>query len=286
LSRDFVLQPGTIYNPKMDWRLLHHACWAGDAPEVRRLLAEGADPNRQAPTNWRQRPLHRTLEFRRTEPKHEGHSRVVEILLEAGANASLRATALDMTPWELACFGGMQETAKLLRKYQRKAEPHPGEMTPLWHAAASRLPEPVALRYVRRVLKDGGDVNVVWRAATPLMMAVAHAGHLRVGDALIRAGADPNAGVSLMHASCEWHLEHLVSGLEYMHKRGWRVNNVDAMGQTALHKAAFLGYTKAIRALLDMGADRALKDRSGLTALDKALAWRKEGAVEALELAR
>jgi len=265
----------------VDWRLLHHACWAGDAGEVKRLLGEGADPNRQAPTNWRQRPLHRTLEFRRTEPKHDGHEQVVHILLEAGADASLRATILEMTPWELACFSGMSEAAKRLRKFQRKAEPHPDGMTAVWHAAASRLAEPVALRHLRRVMNEA-ELNVVWRAATPLMMAVAHAGHRRVADALIRAGADPNAGVSLLHASCEWHFEHLVSGLEYMHSHGWRVNNADATGQTALHKAAFLGYVKAIRALLAMGADASMKDRSGLTALHKAKAWRKDGAVEAL----
>jgi ankyrin repeat protein len=266
----------------MDWRPLHHACWAGDVDEVTRLLGEGADPNREAPTNWRQRPLHRTLEFRRTEPKHEGHTRVVDLLLEAGADASVRATSLDLTPWELACFSGMATAAKRLRKYQRKAEPHPGGMTPLWMAAASRLPESMALRHLRRTMEDDADVDCIWRAATPLMMAVAHANHRKVADALIRAGADPNAGVSLLHASCDWHLEHLVSGLEYMHKRGWQVNNADTSGQTALHKAAFLGYAKAIRALLAMGADARLKDRSGLTALDKARAWRKEGAIEAL----
>jgi ankyrin repeat protein len=266
----------------MDWRPLHHACWAGDVDEVTRLIAAGADPNRDAPTNWRQRPLHRTLEFRRTEPKHDGHTRVVDLLLEAGADASVRATSLDLTPWELACFSGMEIAAKRLRKYQRKAEPHPEGMTGLWMAAASRLPEPAALRNLRRAMEDGADVNCIWRTATPLMMAVAHANHRKVANALIRAGADPNAGVSLLHASCDWHLEHLVSGLEYMHKHGWQVNNADASGQTALHKAAFLGYVKAIRVLVEMDADARLKDRSGLTALDKALAWRKEGAVEAL----
>ena len=56
----------------MKWQLLHNACWAGDAPEVTRVLDTGADPNPVAPTNWRQTPLGHTLEFRITSPGHAG----------------------------------------------------------------------------------------------------------------------------------------------------------------------------------------------------------------------
>ena len=66
---------------QLDWKLLHNACWEGDAAKVAVLLEAGADPNRVAPTGWRQRPLHRTLEFRITHPKHGGHVAVVEALL-------------------------------------------------------------------------------------------------------------------------------------------------------------------------------------------------------------
>src|SRR5947209_7711317 len=123
----------------MDWRSLHKACWEGDAAVVDLLLKAGADPNRIAPTNWRQGPLHRTLEFRITQRKHPGHVEVVRLLLAAGADPRIRATVLDMTPWELACFCGLQEAEQILRPFQAKAPPHPSGMTPLWIAAASRM---------------------------------------------------------------------------------------------------------------------------------------------------
>lgn len=95
------------------------------------------------------------------------------------------------------------------------------------------------------------------------MMAAAHAGQFRVADTLLREGADPNAGTSLLHASCQWHLEHLIPALEYFARNGWDVNTRDHIGNTALHKAAFLGYNAAIRTLLALGADRSLANADG-----------------------
>lgn len=138
----------------MKWQLLHHACWNGDAEEVRRLLDAGANPNQVAPTNWRQTPL--------------------------------------------------------------------GE---------------------------------IWRGATPLMMATGHAGHFEVADALVAAGADVNRGLSILHA--DWHWQHLLPALRYLHGKGWDVSAADAKGQTALHQAAFCGYARVVRALLALGATHA-----------------------------
>jgi ankyrin repeat protein len=264
----------------MKWQLLHKACWQGDDREVSRLLDCGADPNQVAPTTWRQTPLGRTLEFRVTTPRHSGHVETVRVLLERGANPAVRSTYLDMTPWELAAFCGLEPAAELLCAF-RPANPHPSGMTDLWLASASRLPEPTQLEAVRR-LSDGRNVDSAWRKATPLMMAVGHAAHFQVGDQLLKAGADPNAGISILHASCDWHFEHLVSALRYLARMGWDVNSRDSAGQTALHKAAFLGYVAAVRVLLDQGADPGVKDFSGLTPIDLAHQWNKPAAAKAL----
>jgi ankyrin repeat protein len=262
------------------WSLLHKACWAGDAGEVERLLKAGADPNRLAPTDWRQRPLHRTLEFRITYPKTDGHVKVVRLLLHHGADPRLRATKLDMTPWELACFCGLQPAEELLRCYQPDAEPHPTGMSALWLAAAWRLPEVQALAEVQRPLRAGAEPNVFWKGTTPLMMAAAHAGHFRVADALLEAGADASLGVSLLHA--DWHFEHLSPALDYMVRHGWDVNNVDAAGMTALHRAAVCGYVRVARTLISFGADTTLRDRTGATAAEAARRFRKAAVAKLL----
>ena len=257
-----------------NWRLLHRACWAGDAAEVERLLAAGANPNQVAPTNWRQTPLGRTLEFRVTHPKHAGHVDVVRALLAAGADPAARSTHLDFTPYELASFCGLEAAADLLREAQSRASPHPTGMPEIWIAAASRLPEAVT--------RPDGDVNCMWRESTPLMMAAGHAAHFGAADLLLELGADADVGTSILHASCEWHFEHLIPALKYLASNGWNVNGRSRDGQTALHKAAFLGYAMAARTLLRLGADPAMQDAGGKTPLDLARRFRKPAAIKAL----
>ena len=155
-------------------------------------------------------------------------------------------------------------------------------MTELWLASASRLGELTKLTEVR-YLATMGDVNIVWRQATPLTMAVGHAGHFHVANELLKAGADPNLGTSILHSNCEWHFEHLVPAIRYLAGVGWNVNSRDSSGQTALHKAAFLGYAAAIRVLLDHGAELDGVDTLGRTPLDVARQARKPAAVKALD---
>jgi ankyrin repeat protein len=154
-------------------------------------------------------------------------------------------------------------------------------MTSLWLASASRLSEPAKVEGVRRLANEQ-YVNSSWRQATPLMMAVGHAAHIRIADELLKAGADPNAGNSILHASCEWHFEYLVPALSFLAQVGWDVNSQDSTGQTALHKAAFLGYAAAVRVLLDNNADPGARDSSGLTPLDVARQWNKVAVIKAL----
>ena len=267
----------------MKWQLLHKACWAGDSAQVERLLRAGADPNQIAPTNWRQSPLGRTLEFRITHPKHAGHVETVRVLLLYGADPRVRSTSLDMTAYELASFCGLEGAAELLREFGPMTA-HPAGMTDVWLAAASRLAEPAQVEAVRH-LAARANVNAIWRQASPLIMAAGHAGHFRVADSLLAAGADPNAGISILHASCDWHCEHLVPALHYLADAGWKVNASDSKGQTALHKAAFLGYASTIRALLALHADTGMKDAMGLTPLDLARRWNKPAAVKVLAVA-
>lgn len=227
----------------MKWQLLHNACWVGDARQVARLLEAGASPNQIAPTDWRQTPLGRTLEFRITAPRHAGHVETVRILLQRGADPAVRSTYLDMTPYELATFCGLEPAAELLRAF-RTATPHPTGMTDLWLLSASRLSEPAALEGLR-LLKNEHDVNLSWRKSTPLMMATGHAAHFRLADELLKAGADPNAGTSILHASCEVALQTpccvaalpCASGMERKFVRFHRANGAAQGGVSGLRSS-------------------------------------------------
>ena len=265
----------------MKWQLLHKACWEGDSDEVARLLEAGADPNQIAPTDWRQSPLGRTLEFRITSPRHEGHVETVRILLQNGAEPTLRSTYLDMTPLELATFCGLEPAVRLLRDFPATTS-HPTGMTNLWLACASRLSESTALESVNHELANPLNVNSIWRKATPLMIAAGHAAPFAVCDRLFNTGADPNAGTSILHAACDSHFEHLIPALQYLSRAGWKVSSPDSAGQTALHKAAFLGYSTAVKTLLNIGADPKTTDSSGRTALDLARQWNKPSVVKLL----
>ena len=112
----------------MKWQLLHKACWLGDSEEVERLLKAGADPNQIAPTDWRQSPLGRTLEFRITSPRHAGRVETVRILLQYGADPTPRSTCLDMAPLQIATFCGLEPAVRLLRDCAATTA-HPSGMT-------------------------------------------------------------------------------------------------------------------------------------------------------------
>ena len=74
------------------WSVLMNACFGG-RPEIAALLiTEGADVNVQSPNAHRYRPLHRTVEHKKTMPKTPGHTAAVRLLLEHGADPMLRGT--------------------------------------------------------------------------------------------------------------------------------------------------------------------------------------------------
>ena len=68
------------------WQPIMDACYVGQADAVALLLENGADPNIKSKSAHHYRPLHRTVEFKKTAPKHDGHHQVVDLLLNAGAD--------------------------------------------------------------------------------------------------------------------------------------------------------------------------------------------------------
>ena len=59
----------------VDWQPIMDACLAGQPEAVVVLLENGADPNVKSKSAHQYRPLHRTVEYKKTMPKHDGHQR-------------------------------------------------------------------------------------------------------------------------------------------------------------------------------------------------------------------
>ena len=74
------------------WQMLMNACYGGHDEVVAFLIEQGADVNVLAPTAHRYRPLHRTVEFKKTAPKTAGHAETVRLLLAHGADPMLRGS--------------------------------------------------------------------------------------------------------------------------------------------------------------------------------------------------
>jgi ankyrin repeat protein len=255
------------------WRPLFDACFAGDSEKVVRILAKGADPNQVARSGWRQRPLHRTCEFRVSQPKHEGHVECVRLLLEAGADPAIRANATNMRPLELAAIAEMPEAMELLkhpkldvfeaaaaadiRRLAAILKSDQGAATAcddagctaLWYVAAAR-PRPNRIEAAEMLLDAGADPNAFGIGVPLLHMAVGHSRNYELGEYLLMRGADLHVNTSLVHSSCSWHFQFLLEALDWFaaHRADFSLRDPETR-QTARQRAEVMRYSRVVRRL-------------------------------------
>ena len=283
------------------WEPMMHACFEGQYSIVKLLLDKGADPNMLSGSDWAHRPLHRVVEHKIATPRHEGHYKTVRHLMAAGADPLRRATRPPMTAIALAAIAGEVRFLSLMIAGQTKLDifdsaaigdaPRLRQLlendpslaaavdeagcNALWYCAASRLTPSGVMDCAGLLLDAGSSINRPGKGAAPLYFAAAHTRNYDIAQLLLDRGADPHAGVSLVHASCAFHFEFLTDGLRWLIAHGANPNHADDRGQTALHKTAFLGYVKAARCLVELGADPDRKDADGLRPPDVARLNRK-----------
>ena len=96
------------------WQPVMEACLRGRPEALKLLLEHGADPNVKSRSSHHYRPLHRTVEHKKTMPKHEGHMQVVSILLDAGADPLLPGSPWLISAVALCATGDSTEFLPLL----------------------------------------------------------------------------------------------------------------------------------------------------------------------------
>ncbi|KAG2452708.1 hypothetical protein HYH02_002940 [Chlamydomonas schloesseri] len=215
------------------------------------LLAAGADPNARAKTG----------DTALLAAVREGSAWPIRTLLEAGARPSTADTRGD-TPLHVAAERGNATAVEAMLEWSVSAR----------GAAAAR---------------DGRglDLNATNKSGETPLLAAARRGHTRVITLLLKAGAKP--GIPDMHGDTPLHwaadrghtaaLRALLAALPPHGGGGLQVNAQNKDGCTALHLAAQRTSALVLDALLhDVRTDTSVRNTRGMTALDVALAAKRE----------
>lgn len=100
------------------WQVIMNACYGGHDEVVAFLIEQGANVNVLAPTAHRYRPLHRTVEFKKTAPKTAGHAETVRLLLAHGADPLLRGSYYLVDAVTVAAMGCTDYVPVLLEQVE------------------------------------------------------------------------------------------------------------------------------------------------------------------------
>jgi ankyrin repeat protein len=180
-----------------------------------------------------------------------GHLKVVERLLEKGANANERNLLMKQYP--LHCVVRPSAPAR-----------DQGEI-------------------IKALLKRGADVNVVdEQGLTPLHLALVR-GHADAARLMLQVDVNPAVtdqwGRTVLHLACELGKEDIV---DLLLRKKANVAASDKAGLTPLHVAAACGHVGVMKHLLGAGAGIEAKDKLGDTPLHKAVWMNCPSAVETL----
>jgi ankyrin repeat protein len=234
--------------------------YQGRPDAVMTLLSNGADPRIvDADGNT---PLHHAA--RCAEPI------VAALLLDASADIDA-VNREGLTALGIACVNASWNVVDFL--VDRGAKSEVADAQPALLLAAGVDDDDV--HGVKSLLKHRANANVRGAMERTALITAALAGHARITEALLGAGADPNLAdhrgtTPLMEAA----RSGAVGVVHALGKRKANANLVDGEGRSALIVACQSrnANEETVRALLTLGADRALVAADGKRALDHAAA--------------
>lgn len=196
-----------------------------------------------------------------------------------------------------AAESGSADAVKALLDLGADPNKQDGDGKSAVHVAAQANYVPVLKELLAR---GGSPKSTTERGETPLGLAVSGLYYyksswpgrdrLKSIETLLQAGApaggtDEQGMTPLMHAAgfnSGWEVpdSDVVSMLKMLLEAGADINARSVEGRTALHHAVVSNNAAAVRALLDLGADRSVKDKSGADAETAAIEAKQSGIID------
>ena len=177
-ARPYTLADGSVVTTEDVFRMFS-AARAGDIGEVKALLARA--------------PALAVVEYNYTPPIHfavrEGHLALVELLVERGADLAYRSYPFQDSLLTMADDREREDIAAFLReRLSRRFRVAAGTKDILEAARAGDL-----ARLQAEVARDTTLARVSNETGDTALHSAAHNGHLHIVEALLAAGADPDA---------------------------------------------------------------------------------------------
>uniref|UniRef100_A0A8B9QVB8 Poly [ADP-ribose] polymerase n=1 Tax=Anas platyrhynchos TaxID=8839 RepID=A0A8B9QVB8_ANAPL len=214
---------------------LHNACSYGHYEVTELLLKHGACVN--AMDLWQFTPLHEAASKNRVE--------VCSLLLSHGADPTLvnchGKSAVDMAP-----------TPELRERLTYEFKGH-SLLQAAREADLAKVKKTLALEIINFKQPQSHET------ALHCAVAAVHPKRKQVTELLLRKGANQKTNIFLFCLP-------ITDVMEVLHKHGAKMNALDTLGQTALHRAALAGHLQTCRLLLNYGSDPSIISLQGFTA--------------------
>jgi ankyrin repeat protein len=273
-ERDVTAEPRRKYMPRGGWTPLLFAAREGSYEAARTLVEAGADLDLQDPDLVP--PVVTAI--------LNGHYDVAKLLVERGADVNRADRWGRAALWAVV---DMHTPAASGRPDARESESVSStDLIDLLLAHGADPNAQLALFPPYRSLADRGNDNLLTIGATPLVRA-AKAVDLVAMRKLLARGADVHVatadGITPLLAAAgvgsrdsdtrgRYRTERdAVEAVKMLLDAGAGIRDADGRGQTAVHGAAFWGYTDLVRLLAARGAALDTKDRRGMTPIDSAM---------------
>ena len=225
---------------------IHHAAFGGQARNIARLIAYGADVNvlKEREQWWsvsdQLSPIFLAAEY--------GHSEAVDVMLKHGADSN-SPSRYGVTPLHIAATNGHLETTQLLLRNGGKLNSRDIEdFLPLHRAAEMGHTE-----VVKFILHNGGSIATkTGDGQTLLHLATC----LELVSYLVQNGADVNARdhrrLTPLQVAAE---KGQTDTVKYLLSQGANINSRDRFGCSALYDALKGGHTATADVLIKRGCE-------------------------------